>query len=646
VCVRFDRHAVYLGQPSPDQRCPAHAVGHTEAILVKPLAAHGARSGGVARPVLPVVTGVGGQRGHGSSAELAIPARGIVVTATWAKHPGLVERALGVRVIGAMRGGATSSARKPAVRAQAASVAAGAGSLYQGPGFDACSAPSPSQMSAWESSPYRALGIYIGGTNMACSQPNLTASWAASESAAGWRLIPTYVGLQAPTNSCGCAAIDPKRASAEGSAAAIDAVNQAQALGIGSGLPIYFDMEGYTRGGVNTSAVLAFLSAWTSQLHADGYLSGVYSNANSGVSDLVATMGTGFNEPDEIWIAHWNGQQTTSDPYVPAGDWSNHQRLHQYQGGHDETYGGVTINIDSNYLDAATASVSAPFPDGTFVQVAGSGVTYRIAGGAPLYVSDWNAVGGPQPVTVISQQQFDSLGPVPRDGTFLETSTGALYRVAGGAPLYVSDWSRFGGVQPFVTIDQWNIDNITNPVAHLSAVPANGTFLTTTTGRVYRVAGGAPFAVRSWSVFGGVQPSVTVDQWDIDNISTPAAHLSGKPVDGTIVEGLPSRSYWVFKTGARTRTAAVASAIKVDDLGLAAFPGPPKPRSAGSCVVPNLRRMTLSHAQRALRQAQCRVGNVHRPRHPRRRRTLRVIKQSPRARTRHAAHYAVDVTLG
>src|SRR5262245_55626025 len=27
VCVRFDRHAVYLGSPSSAQRCPAHAVG-------------------------------------------------------------------------------------------------------------------------------------------------------------------------------------------------------------------------------------------------------------------------------------------------------------------------------------------------------------------------------------------------------------------------------------------------------------------------------------------------------------------------------------------------------------------------------------------------------------------------------------------
>ncbi len=36
VCVRFDRHAVYLGTPSAAQRCPAHAAGRTEAILLQP----------------------------------------------------------------------------------------------------------------------------------------------------------------------------------------------------------------------------------------------------------------------------------------------------------------------------------------------------------------------------------------------------------------------------------------------------------------------------------------------------------------------------------------------------------------------------------------------------------------------------------
>lgn len=56
VCVRFDRHAVYLGEPSSTQRCPARAVGRTEAILIEPLVARGARA---RSPVLSVLAPVG-----------------------------------------------------------------------------------------------------------------------------------------------------------------------------------------------------------------------------------------------------------------------------------------------------------------------------------------------------------------------------------------------------------------------------------------------------------------------------------------------------------------------------------------------------------------------------------------------------------
>jgi hypothetical protein len=31
-----------------------------------------------------------------------------------------------------------------------------------------------------------------------------------------------------------------------------------------------------------------------------------------------------------------------------------HQRVHQFKGGHDETWGGVTINVDSNAVDGDT----------------------------------------------------------------------------------------------------------------------------------------------------------------------------------------------------------------------------------------------------------------------------------------------------
>jgi hypothetical protein len=63
--------------------------------------------------------------------------------------------------------------------ADAAAVPAQPGA-YVGYGFDACTAPSSAAMNAWLQSPYRAVGIYFGGNNRACTQPNLTAAWPAA----------------------------------------------------------------------------------------------------------------------------------------------------------------------------------------------------------------------------------------------------------------------------------------------------------------------------------------------------------------------------------------------------------------------------------------------------------------------------------
>jgi hypothetical protein len=251
------------------------------------------------------------------------------------------------------RGAARSSAL-PAARPRVA-AAARSGAVFTGLGFDACSAPSARAMSAWRESPYRAVGVYIGGENRACSQPNLTPEWVAAQTAAGWHLIPTYVGLQAPTSACSsCARLSANQATAQGVAAAIDAVEAANAVAMGPGSPIYFDMESYSRTSSATAATLAFLEAWTKKLHQLGYVSGVYSSSASGIADLAAQVGSGYELPDHLWIANWNGSQSTSDSVVPASAWALHQRIHQYRGGHDETYGGVTINIDNDYVDAAT----------------------------------------------------------------------------------------------------------------------------------------------------------------------------------------------------------------------------------------------------------------------------------------------------
>jgi Domain of unknown function (DUF1906) len=239
--------------------------------------------------------------------------------------------------------------------------------LYAGPGFDTCSAPSLATMQSWLASPYRAVGIYIGGSNRACPDGNLSASWAASVVASGWNLLPLYVGLQAPcVSQAGLALINPSTAAADGAAAADDAVSRASFFGLSAGSPLYFDMEGYkTNSPACTQAVQAFLGGWVTGLRSRGYLAGVYGSAASTIRDLIPSAGTA-TAPDAVWIANWNGKTGVfGDPYVPDSYWPNHQRLHQYSGGHKETYGGVTVNIDSNTVDAPVVGpggVAAPPP--------------------------------------------------------------------------------------------------------------------------------------------------------------------------------------------------------------------------------------------------------------------------------------------
>ena len=339
-CVRLDVHAVYLGSPHPGQQCPAHLVGRTEAVVLSP----------DSHPVAPGPSAVTGEVAR------EFTRRHVRVTATYGSAPGVARDV-------ARSATTDSSAPYPAsdvspaayTRAAAPRTTASTSGVFIGNGFDTCSAPSESAMRAWiTSSPYRAANIYIGGAERACGDGNLSATWVSHVRAMGWRLIPTYVGLQAPCNSFSHeVSTDPTVASTQGQQSADDAIARAQSFGLPTGSPVYFDMENYARTATGCSAaVLAFLSGWTKELHAKGWASGAYGSGSSLVTDLSARWGTGYSEPDDLWFANWNDLDSTyGDPYVPDTQWTGHRRVHQWHGGKTETYGGVSINIDTDGVD-------------------------------------------------------------------------------------------------------------------------------------------------------------------------------------------------------------------------------------------------------------------------------------------------------
>jgi len=246
-------------------------------------------------------------------------------------------------------------------RPQTAPVRRMAPGTFVGGAFDTCAAPSVAAIASWwGSSEYHAAGIYLGGINRACPDGNLSADWVHKVSAQGWRLIPAYVGRQAPcVTAPSLSLMDPANAPAQGVSAADDAVARASALGIAPGSAIYFDLENYRHGNKGcTNTVLRYVDSWVRRLHSHGYLAGVYSSAGSGIADLAAAVGTsGLELPDALWIARWDENQTTADVVLPAGVWAQHQRIKQFAGGHKETHGPATIDVDGDYVDGPVAVV-------------------------------------------------------------------------------------------------------------------------------------------------------------------------------------------------------------------------------------------------------------------------------------------------
>lgn len=480
TCVRFNRHAVYLGRPGGNQSCPVQAMGRTEAILVSPASYHGR--------LLTPVSRLRAATATGSMARITDSTRHLVITATWGNDPAAIRRALGLRSARALRTAmlATNGHRPRAATATNATGAVDAikanrgghelphltssatpaepGEVYTGLGFDICSAPSTSAMAVWgESSPYAAIGIYIGGVNAACLGGNLNATWVSAESAAGWHMLPLYVGLQAPGGCCQAMSTAQTggqftTAASQGTAAAQDAVAQAQALGVGTGNPIYYDMENYRRSTTNSGAVLAFLQAWTEQLHTSGYLSGVYSSGSSGITDLVTNYGTTYVEPDELWTASWYSSAPPTSPanaYVPSTDWPGaHQLLQYWSDATNENYGGVKLEVDRDYVEAPTAA----YGSGSFVTQVASTPTITVrpqADGSVNLTPRWTGAVGVTGYTILGGSSPTALAP--------------LVTVAAGAKLPV----KLHGVYSYFEVQATNSLGETIGTSPPAAAPAS-----------------------------------------------------------------------------------------------------------------------------------------------------------------------------
>ncbi|MFJ5230407.1 DUF1906 domain-containing protein [Kitasatospora sp. NPDC088391] len=234
--------------------------------------------------------------------------------------------------------------------------------VFDGAGFDACTAPPVETMRAWwGTSPYGAIGIYTSGRQRACAQPQLTAAWVRAVRAMGWQLVPTHVGRQAPCMAPGrkVLRIDPEQAVQQGREEAAEAVRAVKDLGLRTGTPVYLDIEAYPRGDSACSqAVTDFTLGWTQALHRAGFRSGFYSSTDAGIADLAVAARAGSSPlPDAVWYARWDDRANTVDGAGQLGTdlWTGHSRIHQHHGNVQETYGGVALTVDRDQLDGPVA---------------------------------------------------------------------------------------------------------------------------------------------------------------------------------------------------------------------------------------------------------------------------------------------------
>lgn len=352
---------------------------------------------------------------------------------------------------------ATDAAAPVAAKARKANVVTPGD--FTGFGFDQCQAPSQAKMNRWlRTSPFWAVGIYIAGDSRACrNQTYLNATWVSTQLAKGWRLLPITLGPQAScqprfprykddfrisskANDNGLYAV----ALRQGRTQAAESVTAAIDLGISAGSTLWYDLEGFDSNNAKCrESALAFLSGWTEQLHALGYVSGVYSSAGSGIralDDARVTRPTAFALPDQIWIARWDGIASTSTPYIRDDGWMPRSRVKQYRGGHDETWGKVTINIDSNFLNLGQGSVASP-------EVHCGGVVIPRAGYQVIRPA--NGTSTPNPVQVKALQCL-----LQEDGTYAGRIHG---RYNGPTAAAANAWQSAHGlpVTPGWTRNDW-----------------------------------------------------------------------------------------------------------------------------------------------------------------------------------------------
>jgi cell wall-associated NlpC family hydrolase len=239
------------------------------------------------------------------------------------------------------------------------------------------------------------------------------------------------------------------------------------------------------------------------------------------------------------------------------------------------------VNVAENVYNYY-ASEHHIIENGTFVRVADgpkNGLIGRVVGGVLLGLltcEGMEAEGCASGVNVAENvyTYYASEHHVIENGTFVRVAdgpkNGLIGRVVGGAllGLLTCEGMEAEGCAQGVNV----AENAYTYYAGEYNTIANGTYIRVADGPlttlVARAAGGALLGLTSCVPLEECPGQINV----AENVFTSYTAEHPQPANGTILEGLPSGTYWSITNGERTPTSASTQAVAVDDTSLDPFP--------------------------------------------------------------------------
>ncbi len=242
----------------------------------------------------------------------------------------------------------------------------------------------------------------------------------------------------------------------------------------------------------------------------------------------------------------------------------------------------LAVNVAENAYNGYAAKYHT-IANGTFVRVAdGSekGLIGRVVGGVLIGLTTCEGMESegcltaPVNVAENAYNYYASEHHVIANGTFVRVADGnekgLIGRVVGGVLLGLLTCE---GMESEHCQEGVNVaENVYNYYAGEFHTIASGTFVRIADGPkeglIARAAGGALLGLTSCAPLEECPGQVNV----AENAFTYYTAEHPQPANGTLVEGVPSGTYWLFTNGEREPASAGAGAVAIDDGGLAFYP--------------------------------------------------------------------------